>query len=120
MEARKDKSVKKTVKIYLCDMVHNYLGAGTYMFPLNVGYIAAYALKHYGEAIHIKIFKYPHQLLNALKQNIPDIVGFSHYTWNADLNTKLTSVVKSVSENTITVFGGPNINYSNKGIKTSE
>ena len=84
-------------------MVHNYLGAGTYMFPLNVGYIAAYAHKHFAAQIDVKIFKYPNRLLQELNRGTADIVGFSHYAWNADLNNNLSHIVKSVSKKTIWV-----------------
>jgi hypothetical protein len=43
----------KKIKIFLCDMVHNYLGAGTYMFPLNIGYLAAYLNKFLKEEVEI-------------------------------------------------------------------
>lgn len=37
----------KKIKIYLCDFVQDYLGTGTYMFPLNIGYLAAWANKFF-------------------------------------------------------------------------
>jgi len=103
---------KKKRKIFLCDMVHNYIGAATYMFPLNVGFIAAFTNKFFSKEVEISLFKYPEKLLKEIKLNIPDIVGFSNYTWNADLNNRLSHLIKSVNPNIITVFGGPNINYS--------
>jgi len=109
--------MKSKVKIYLCDMVHNYLGAGTYMFPLNVGYVAAYANKHFSNEIEIKLFKYTEMLLQEIKRNLPDIVGFSNYTWNADLNKRLALFVKVISKKIMVVFGGPNINYTDDGIR---
>ncbi len=109
--------MKGNISIFLCDMVHNYLGAGTYMFPLNIGYIGAYTNKFFSENIGIKLFKYPDILLQELGRKLPDVIGFSHYTWNADLNNKLSRFVKSISEQTIIVFGGPNINYTEQGIK---
>ena len=108
--------VKDKISIFLCDMVHNYLGAGTYMFPLNIGYIGAYTKKFFSEKVEIKLFKYPDILLQELGRKLPDVIGFSHYTWNADLNNKLSRFVKSISEQTIIVFGGPNINYTEQGI----
>jgi radical SAM superfamily enzyme YgiQ (UPF0313 family) len=98
-------------------MVHNYLGAGTYMFPLNIGFIAAYAHKYFPDEVTTKLFKYPGNLLETIKKETPDIIGFSNYTWNADLNARLAQFVKSISKEIIVVFGGPNINYTEKGIK---
>lgn len=105
------------VTIYLCDLVHNYLGAGTYMFPLNVGYIGAYAKIFFPNDVKIKIFKYPEILLQELKSKLPDIIGFSNYTWNADINNRLSQFVKSISDKIIIIFGGPNINYTEQGIE---
>ncbi len=109
--------MKEKVKIFLCDMVHNYLGAGTYMFPLNIGYIAAYTHKFFSNEVEIKLFKYPDTLLQELKENIPNVIGFSNYTWNADLNNRLAQVAKSFSDKIVVVFGGPNINYTEQGTK---
>lgn len=110
------KSGKKT-SIFLCDMVHNYLGAGSYMFPLNIGYLAAYAYKHLAEEVDVRLFKYPDILLEALKDGAGDVVGFSHYTWNANLNAQLSELVKERRPDSMVVFGGPNINYSETGKK---
>ena len=49
--------MRNKIKIYLCDFVHNYLGVGTYMFPLNIGYIAAWANKFFPKDIDIQLFK---------------------------------------------------------------
>jgi radical SAM superfamily enzyme YgiQ (UPF0313 family) len=108
---------KRKLKIFLCDIVHNYLGAGTYMFPLNIGFIAAYTYKHLPDEVEVKLFKYPDMLLGELKANIPDVIGFSNYSWNADINNKLSQFVKSISKDTMVVFGGPNIDYTPQGVR---
>ncbi|KAF0135214.1 MAG: cobalamin B12-binding domain-containing protein [Candidatus Saganbacteria bacterium] len=107
----------KKMKIYLCDMVHNYLGAGSYMFPLNIAYLAAYAKKYFPNETEIKLFKYPQDFIDQFKKVVPDIVGFSNYTWNADLNGKLADFIKAIYKRTLVIFGGPNINYTTKGVE---
>lgn len=109
--------MEKKIKIYLCDLVHIYLGVGTYMFPLNIGYIAAFANKIFGDKIEIDLFKYPEDFMAAMRKQKPDLVGFSNYTWSANLNNKMAEWVKSISPETIVVFGGPNINYSETGYR---
>lgn len=109
--------MKKKIKIYLCDFVHDYLGVGTYMFPLNIGYIAAYANKFFAKDIDVELFKYPNDFIEQFKKTIPDLVGFGDYTWNADLNNRISKWIKSISPKTIVVFGGPNLNYSPQGYK---
>lgn len=103
---------KNKIKIYLCDLVHNYLGVGSYMFPLNIGYIAAYAKKFFGSNVEIELFKYPEDFMRRFKEEKPDLVGFGNYTWNADLNNKISDWIKKRVPETIIVYGGPNINYS--------
>lgn len=103
------------IKIYLCDLVHNYLGAETYMFPLNVAYVAAYAKKFFPKEIEVTLFKYPLDVMARVKEAPPDIVGFSYYTWNADLDKRVAEWVKSVCGRLIVVFGGPNVNPTDKG-----
>ncbi len=109
--------MKSNLKIYLCDFVHDYLGLGTHMFPLNIGYVASYAKKLFPGDIDIKLFKYPNDFLKQFKKDMPHVVGLSNYAWSSDLNEKLSRWIKSVSPKTITVFGGPNINYSQQGYK---
>ncbi len=106
---------KKKIKIYLCDLVHNYLGVGTYMFPLNIGYIGAYSKKLFEENIEVELFKYPEDFIKRFKEEKADLVGFSNYTWSADLNNKISAWVKRNSPETVIVYGGPNINYSQTG-----
>ena len=109
--------MRNKIKIYLCDFVHNYLGVGTYMFPLNIGFIAAWTNKLFSEDVDIQLFKYPDDFIEKFKESSADLVGFSNYTWNADLNNKISRWVKSVSPETIVVYGGPNINYSLEGYR---
>ena len=109
--------MRNKIRIYLCDFVHNYLGVGTYMFPLNIGFIAAWANKLFPEDIDIQLFKYPDDFIEQCEKITPDLVGFSNYTWNADLNNKISRWAKSISPETIVVYGGPNINYSLEGYK---
>ncbi|MDP7398888.1 MAG: cobalamin B12-binding domain-containing protein, partial [Lentisphaeria bacterium] len=105
------------LKIFLCDLVHDFIGAATYMFPLNIGYLAAYLKEEFGDAVDVRLFKFPENLLRAVDNETPAIVGFSHYVWNADLNAKVAQRVKARSPGTLMVFGGPNIDYTDFGIK---
>ena len=97
--------------------MHDFIGAATYMFPLNVGYLAAHLKHALSGDVDVRLFKFPHDLLAAIRQEQPNIVGFSHYVWNADLNGQLAQRVKDRYPDTLTVFGGPNIDYTDTGIK---
>lgn len=106
---------KDRVKIYLGDLVHNYLGGGSYMFPLNIGFVASYAKKLFGDALHIELFKYPDRLIERLKEETPDILGLSDYSWNANLNYEVSKLAKGLNPRTLVVCGGPNINQTVEG-----
>jgi len=105
------------MKIYLCDFVHDYIGTGSYTFPLNIGYIGSYAKKVFGAAVDITLFKYPNEFLQKIKESKPDIVGFSHYTWSEDINKQISAYVKKLYPKTILIYGGPNMNYTDRGFK---
>ena len=105
------------LRLYLCDFVHNYLGVGTHMFPLNIGYVASYAKKLFPKETSIKLFKYPKDFMEQLNREIPDVVGLSNYAWSADLNNQISKKIKGASPDTVIVYGGPNINYSEFGYR---
>lgn len=100
-------SDKKRCSIYLADLVHNYASRGPHTFPINIGYIAAYAKKLYGDKVEIKLFKFPLDLITSIKEKKPDVVALSNYTWNIDINNKIISWIKASHEDIVTVFGGP-------------
>jgi len=68
----------RPLEIYLCDLTYDTITLSTDAFPLNIGYIASYAQKTFGEHIKITLFKYIENLEDALETNPPDIIGFSN------------------------------------------
>ena len=46
------------IRIFLGDLTYNTIGMSTEVFPLNVGYIAAYCKKQFGSKVDITLFKY--------------------------------------------------------------
>src|SRR5208283_3094810 len=77
----------RKLKIVLGDLgYNNSIMKGRHYVPLGAGYLAAYANKLFGDLISVKIFKDPSELLEYTKENKPDLVGFSHYFWNTELN----------------------------------
>ena len=48
----------KPLKIYLADLTYTTLSLATDAFPLNIGFIAAYANKTFGKKIQLTLFKY--------------------------------------------------------------
>lgn len=95
--------------IYLGDLTYTTLSLATDAFPLNVGFIAAYAQKLYGSEIDIRLFKYIPDLEQALAQKPPHILGLSNYPWNFHLGLEMFRMARAISPDTLCVMGGPNI-----------
>ena len=105
-------------KIYLADLIHDYL-PGNYIVPLNVGLITSYLKERFGNQVEIKLFKSVDALLEEFRTSSkPDIVGFSNYSWNQELNHFAMKLISSESPNTVIVAGGPHIRTDPNGIKT--
>jgi radical SAM superfamily enzyme YgiQ (UPF0313 family) len=119
MIQHKDKKMnsQKKITVYFGDLVHNYLSAGSYMFPLNIGFLAAYARKEYGNLLNIELFKYPQELIDAIQKRPPDILSLSNYTWNSHINGEVAKFAKSINPDIFVVFGGPDINLTTDGYR---
>ncbi len=107
---------KRPLTIYLADLVHNQLMDGSYMFPLNIGFISAYCKQEFGDQVDIRLFKFPGDLIDALKNKTPDVVGFSNYVWNADINCRIAAQVVRETPEVAVVMGGPDFNGTPDGI----
>jgi len=105
------------LKIYLGDLVYDTISTN-HVVPLNVAYIAAYVKQKYPDEVDITIFKYPKVLEEALRNNPPDILGLSHYSWNVMLDILFIKMAKRLNPNVITVMGGPHIKTDPQGIRT--
>ncbi len=103
------------MKIFFGDLVHTWEKVSLWTFPLNVGYVGAYARKELaGRAdVELRIFKRPELMIQAIRQENPDIVGLSHYVWNANLNRLVFQLAKRCDPGILTVGGGPNFTSAN-------
>ena len=100
--------MKKTT-VYLVDLFHEAVSVKDTV-PLHLGYLASTADELYGDRFEVKIFKYSERLLEALKEKKPDIVGFTNYTWNLQIQQHFAKVVKQMYDAPpLTIMGGPNI-----------
>jgi radical SAM superfamily enzyme YgiQ (UPF0313 family) len=94
------------VKIFLGDLVHTWEKKGVWTMPLNIGFVASYAISK-DENLEFRLFKDPENMIEAIRAESPDIVGLAHYVWNVNLNEKVFQVAKSQNRNILTVGGGP-------------
>ena len=105
----------RPLRIYLGDLTYTTLSLATDAFPLNVGFIAAYASKVFGKEIDITLFKYVDDLEQALNDTPPDILALSNYPWNFNLGQEFFRMARALSPDTICVMGGPNIPLEDEG-----
>jgi radical SAM superfamily enzyme YgiQ (UPF0313 family) len=96
------------LKIYLGDITHDTIILVSDTIPINIGFIASYMKKIFGEMVDISLFKYPKEIINAIKSNPPDMIALSNYSWNSNLSEFIASIAKKYNSNIITTQGGTN------------
>lgn len=99
----------RPLRIYLADLTYTTLSLAPDAFPLNIGFIAAYAEKAFGKEIDLQLFKYVEHLEQAINDSPPEILGMSNYPWNFNLGLEFFRMTRAVSPRTVCVMGGPNI-----------
>lgn len=102
----------KPIMIYFADLTHTGPVMSAPFHPLGIGLIAAYLREQLGAAVEVELFKYPDDLNRALARRIPDVAGFSNYSWNCNLSYHFAERVKRARPETVVVFGGPNYGTS--------
>jgi len=96
------------LKIFLGDLTYNTVSLATDAFPLNVGFIASYCKKLFGDKIEIEIFKYIEDIDKAIHESPPDILGLSNYCWSFNASKEIFKIFKKIQPHGITIWGGPN------------
>lgn len=96
------------LKIYLGDLTYDTVSITSDVFPLNIGYIAAYCKKKFGDLVDIKLFKFINKLEHAIQISPPDILGLSNYCWNYNLGLEIFRTLLERNPYALTVWGGPN------------
>jgi radical SAM superfamily enzyme YgiQ (UPF0313 family) len=94
--------------VSFADLTHTGAGITANNNPLAVGYIAAYAKAHLGDAIDARLFKYPSALSRFLARETPTIACFTNYMWNEALSCAYAGYIKRHHPRTVVVMGGPN------------
>jgi hypothetical protein len=109
--------MEKKLKILLVDSAFSTKGSSeaqgemlsNTVVPLSVGYIGSY-IKNQIPTIDLKILKASEEIINFIKNEKPDIIGFCNYLWNTNLSISLSNFSKKINPKTYIVFGGPEIN----------
>jgi len=98
------------MRIYLADLGHNLLTISSDVYPLGVADLASY-LQAYAKTkspLEVTLFREPQDLKAAIDKAPPDVLGLSSYAWNHNLSRNFARYVKTRSQATLTVMGGPN------------
>ena len=101
------------MRIYLGDLFHVYTAGrnshiSPYTVPLGIGFLAS-AVKHRMPHCQVSLFRDPDRLLQAIRTEPPDVMGFSFCSWNSDLSRRVSEIVKAACPGVITVGGGPSV-----------
>jgi len=94
------------MRVYLCDLLHTNTRYRT--FPYGIGCVGAYAQAHLGDALELELVRTVDELDRALARNVPDVIGFSNYIWNACLTDEVMKRVRALHPHVAIVVGGPN------------
>lgn len=115
------------MKVFLADLVHSYAtgtrggyasgNASGFVVPYGIASIAAYAKKALGDDIDISLFKFPNELLAACDDARPDVLAFSNYMWNSQLNLTIGTRLRERFPDALIIVGGPSVRTDQEGIK---
>ena len=94
--------------VYLGHLGYQTPGIETESFPLNLGYLKAYADHYLDHAVEIRLFVHVESMLEAITEKAPDILGLSNYMWNEALSNHVFQFAKAHNARILTVQGGPN------------
>lgn len=95
--------------IFLADLRYNYSGVlANDCMPLGVAYMKAVMDRDLPE-VRSRLFVYPDRLLDALRDNPPDVLMLSNYVWNEALSLHFAKLAKQIRSDVLVVMGGPNL-----------
>ena len=94
--------------IWLIDPTYTQQQISSESMPSAIGCIATFTEENLNLKEPIRLFKYPENFAEELKNKIPDIIGFSNYMWNSELSLALAYRIKKIKPEVITIMGGPN------------
>ncbi|MEQ8667392.1 MAG: radical SAM protein [Rhodospirillales bacterium] len=104
------------LKIFLADLAHDYLQAN-FTVPYGVGLIASYLNEKFSDRVDVTLFKSTGELIDRIRDNPPDVVGLSNYSWNEGLNRLVEKRLAELAPDAVVLQGGPHIRTDNAGIR---
>ena len=98
----------KKLNVYLCDLTYDTIILVSDTIPINIGFVGSYLLKNFKDKIDLELFKYPNDAIKNIKENPPDVLALSNYSWNSNLSEYVASIAKKINPNVIVIQGGTN------------
>jgi radical SAM superfamily enzyme YgiQ (UPF0313 family) len=105
---------KKSLNIILCDLTYDTIILVSDTMPVNIGFVGSYVKKKFGDEINLSLFKYPKSVIEEIKNNPPDVIACSNYSWNSNLSEHILGIAKNANPNVITVQGGTNFPHEDE------
>ena len=78
-------SIKKEHDIWISDLTHTEQGLVSRTLPLGASCIFSYGKKELGNEFNFRLFKFPSNLSEALREKSPTLLCFSNFVWNFEL-----------------------------------
>ena len=96
------------LKVIIADPCFDENSIANPVIPLGAGLIASYLKKHLPQ-IDVQVFKAVSPLIEAIKEQKPDIIGLSNYIWNTNLCIGVAEFAREINPKALIIFGGPEI-----------
>ena len=100
------------LNIYLADLANDFIEICNKSVPIGIGYVGAYCKQMFKGGVNVLPFRTLEPLLEQIKKEAPDVIGFSSYNWNYNLSLKAAGLIKKEFPKCMIVFGGANIDVS--------
>lgn len=97
------------MRIYLADLANQLFEIDNKVIPIGIGYVGAYCKQQLGDQVDVTLYRTGKQLLQALDNAPPDVVGFGSYDWNTNLTNAMAATVRKRFPRCLIVVGGANI-----------
>jgi len=99
------------LKIYLADLANDFVSIDNKSIPIGIGYVGAYCKQQFKDA-SVLPFRTLKPLIEKVRKDPPDVVGFSSYDWNYNLTLNAAKLIKNECPKCMIVLGGANVAVS--------
>lgn len=100
---------KKKITIYFAELIHSEYGLSLLTVPLGIGVVGSYCKNAHKDEVDIRLFRRFHDLIDAVKEKKPDIVGLARFSWNDCLTLDAAKIIRQLAADTVIVCGGSSI-----------